>query len=372
VRGPHAKSWVFRYESGGRQHYLGLGSLDTLSLAEAREKARKARKLRLDGKDPLTEKRARRAALDAETTKAMTFAAAADRYIAAHQAGWRSRIHADQWTQSLADHVMPVIGAQPVQAIDTTLVLKVLEPIWQTKTETASRVRSRIELILDWAAAAGYRSGPNPARWKGHIKNLLPPPRKVARIEHLAALPYAEIGVFLAELRQREGAAELALEFAVLTAARSGEVLGARWNEVDLDARTWIIPAERTKAHREHRVPLSSVALAVLKRVPREGDHVFTKHGKPLGRNALLNVLDRDDVTVHGFRSAFRDWAAERTSFANHVVEQALAHAIPSAVEAAYRRSDLFEHRRKLMDAWAAYCAKPEARGGVVPIRAVS
>jgi integrase len=350
IKSPAAKSWIFRYESGGRQHYLGLGSLDTLTLAEAREKALQARKLRLEGKDPLEHKRAQRAAIKAETAKALTFEQAAREYIAAHGPSWRNAMHAQQWEQSLRDFVLPIIGATPVVTIDTAAVLRVLQPIWQEKTETATRVRSRIENIIDWAAAAGYREGSNPARWKGHLKNLLAAPGKIAKVEHHPALPYREIGAFMTELRQREGGAVLALEFLILTATRAGEVIGARWSEIDLEARTWIVPAERTKAHREHRVPISSAAMAVLRRTPRRGDHVFIdKRGKALGRNALLYALDHKDTTVHGLRSTFRDWAAERTSFPREVAEAALAHAIPNAVEAAYRRSDLFEHRRKLM-----------------------
>jgi integrase len=369
VRGAHAKSWVFRYETGGRQHYVGLGSFDTLTLAEAREKALEARKLRLAGKDPLAEKRRQRDAAEA-APGTVTFAEAARRYIAAHRPGW-SATHAEQWEQTLRDFVLPILGTMPVNSIDTATVLKVLQAIWAEQTVTATRVRGRIELILDWAAAAGYRDGLNPARWKGHLKNLLAAPGKLAKVEHFAALPYREIGTFMAELRKRKGSAALALEFLILTAARAGEVLGARWAEIDLDARTWTVPANRTKSSREHRIPLSSAALDVLKQVLRKGDHVFTKHGERLGRNALQYVLNRKDITVHGFRSTFRDWTAERTNFPREVAEAALAHAIPNAVEAAYRRSDLFEHRRKLMEAWAQYCAKPEAKGGIVPIRAV-
>jgi integrase len=370
VRSEHAKSWVFRYETGGRQRYIGLGAFHTVSLAEARDKALEARKLRLDGRDPLEHKRAQRAAIAAETAKAMTFAEAADKYIASHSAGWRSAIHSRQWRQSLDDHVLPGIGSQPVGAIDTTLVLKVLEPIWTAKPETASRVRGRIEAVLDWAKARGCRAGENPAKWRGHLDQLLPSRSKVRAVAHYAALPYQEIGAFMAALRQRDSIAAASLELTILTAARSNEMIGARWDEID--GRVWTVPAARMKAGKEHRVPLSDAALAALDRLRafRKDEHVIPR---PFTKNYLLGVvrgMGRDDVSVHGFRSTFRDWAAEQTSFPNHVVEQALAHAIGDKVEAAYRRGDLFEKRGRLMDAWAAYCARPEAKGAaVVPMR---
>jgi integrase len=368
VRSAHAKSWIFRYESKGQQRYLGLGSLDTISLAEARELALEARKQRLRGTDPLEAKRAQRAATEAEAAKAMTFAEAADKYIASHSAGWRSAIHTAQWTQSLADHVLPIIGTLPVQAIDTALVLKVLEPIWNTKAETASRVRGRIEAVLDWAKARGYRNGENPAKWRGHLAQLLPARSKVQRVEHMPAMPYAEIGAFMARLRTRDDVASAALEFTILTAGRSGEVIGAKWDEVD--GRVWTVPAERMKAGNEHRVPLSDAAMAVLDRMReiRNGDHIFPR---PFTKNYLLGVVRRLglEISVHGFRSTFRDWAAEQTAYPNHVVERALAHKIPNAVEAAYQRGDLFEKRRKLMEAWAEFCAKPTSSGVVTPLR---
>jgi integrase len=370
VRSAHAKSWIFRYESNGQQRYVGLGSLDTISLARAREKAREARELRLDGKDPIAEKRAQRAATEAQTAKAMTFAQGAEKYIASHAAGWRSAIHSRQWKQSLADHVLPIIGDQPVGAIDAALVLKVLEPIWTAKPETASRVRGRIEAVLDWAKARGYRAGENPAKWRGHLDQLLPSRSKVRAVAHHAALPYQEIGAFMAALRQRDSIAATSLELTILTAARSNEMIGARWDEID--GRVWTVPAARMKAGKEHRVPLSDVALAALDRLRafRKDEHVIPR---PFTKNYLLGVvrgMGRDDVSVHGFRSTFRDWAAEQTSFPNHVVEQALAHAIGDKVEAAYRRGDLFEKRARLMAAWAEFCARPAAKGAaIVPMR---
>jgi integrase len=366
VHSAKARSWIYRYEAGGRQRYLGLGSIDTVTLAEARETALQARKLRLQGRDPLTEKRAQRAA----TQAAVTFSEAAEKYIAAHSAGWRSEIHSRQWNQSLADHVLPTLGSLPVHTIDTAHVLKVLEPLWNAKPETASRVRGRIEAILDWAKARGYRNGDNPAAWRGHLDHLLPSRSKVRAVEHHAALPYREIGAFLAELRERGSIAAAALELTILTAARSNEVIGAKWDEVA--GRVWTVPAARMKAGKEHRVPLSDAALAVLERMRafRKDEHVVPR---PFTKNYLLGVvrsMGRADISVHGFRSSFRDWAAEQTAFPNHVVEQALAHAIGDKVEAAYRRGDLFEKRRRLMDAWAAYCARLSAKGKVVPIGA--
>ena len=363
-----AKSWVFRYRRGGRLHDMGLGSLTAVTLAEAREKALACRRLRLAGIDPIEDRRAGaiKAALDAART--MTFKQCAEAYVAAHRAGWRNPKHAAQWATTLDAYVYPVFGDQPVQAIDTGFVMRAVEPIWTAKPETASRVRGRIESVLDWATARNYRQGENPARWRGPLENLLPARSKVRRVEHHAALPYAEIGAFMAELRARDGVAARALEFAILTAARTGEVIGATWAEFDLQDRLWTIPAERMKAGREHRVPLSAPALAILQALPKgePSDRVF-----PLSQMALLMTLrrmGRGDLTVHGFRSTFRDWAAERTGFPAEVAEMALAHTVADKVEAAYRRGDLFAKRRQLAEAWAKFCA--EAPGGhVIPLR---
>ena len=269
---------------------------------------------------------------------------------------------------------MPLIGALPVARIDTPLVLKVLQPIWQTKTETASRVRGRIEAVLDWAKVSGLREGENPARWKGHLDHLLPKPSRVTPIEHHAALPYTEIGAFLVELRERATVPAAALEFAILTAARTGEVLGAQWGEID--GGVWTIPGDRTKTHREHRVPLAPAALAVLDRQERRDGFVFSREdGTRLNKNAMLETLwamGRRDLTVHGFRSTFRDWAGEHTNFPRELAEAALAHVVGDKAEQAYRRGDALERRRKLMTAWAAYCAKPATSGEVMLIRAVA
>ena len=371
------KSWVFRFKANGRLREMGLGSLDTYSLAEARERARNCRKLRDEGKDPIEERNAARLAVKLEATKAITFEQCAERHIAAHRAGWRNGKHRDQWSSTLETYVNPIIGALPVQAIDTTLVMKAVEPIWNEKPETASRVRGRIEAILDWATARGFRAGENPARWRGHLDKLLPKKTKVRRIEHHAALPYREIAAFVAELRPQEGIAARALEFAILTAARTGEVIGARWDELDLADRLWTVPAERMKADKEHRVPLSDAAIAILEDLQRtrHGDYVFPggRAGRPISNMAMtmtLRRMGRGELTVHGFRSSFRDWAAERTGFPAEVAEMALAHAVSDKVEAAYRRGDLFQKRRQLTDAWARYCTTPAPAGKVVSFAA--
>jgi integrase len=308
--------------------------------------------------------------------KTMTFQECATAYVAAHQAGWKNKKHARQWQQTLEDYVYPVFGSLPVLAIDTALVMKAIEPIWTKKPETASRVRGRIEAILDWAAACGHRHGENPGRWKGHLENLLPKKLKVRRVERHAALPYPEIGNFMEALRRQDGISARALEFTILTAMRTGEVLGATWDELgDLAEKTWTISAERMKGDREHRVPLSDRALEILGEMQfvRQGKLVFpgNKAGRPCSHGAMLRVLDtmsRDDLTVHGFRSSFRDWAAECTNIASEVCEAALAHVVKNKAEAAYRRGDLFEKRRQLMASWARHCATPAIGADVVQL----
>jgi len=371
-----ARGWIFRFAINGRTRDMGLGAFPEISLAAARKLAGKFRESVKGGIDPIEQRRADRAAQRVAAAKSVTFDECARAYIDDHEAGWRNAKHRAQWKSSLKRYASPVFGELPVSEIDDGLVLRAVKAIWYTKPETASRLRSRIELVLDWARVHGYRRGENPARWKGHLNLLLPPRSKVRRVEHYAALPYSEIGAFMAALRQRSDGAALALQFVILTAARTGEALGATWYEIDFKAKTWTIPAERMKkGDRQHRVPLSPAALAVLERLhaSRINDLVFAgaKAGRPLSDMALLMLLrrmGRDDVTTHGFRSTFRDWAAERTSYPNHVVEMALAHAVSSAVEAAYRRGDLFEQRRRLMEAWADYCSSGET-GAVVPLR---
>ena len=371
------KAWMFRFGENGRLRDMGLGPIHTISLPRARELARECRELRLQGIDPIAHRRAALAVRRASDAKVMTFRQCADAYIASHEAGWRNPSHRSQWTNTLAQHVYPVLGALPVAAIDTALVMKTIEPIWRTIPETASRVRGRIEAVLDWAKVSGYRTGENPARWRGHLDHLLPARAKVRRVEHHAALAYETLGAFMVDLRQDSSAGARALEFTILTAGRTGEALGVTWDEIDLTAKVWTIPAERMKGGREHRVPLSSAALALLKRMQSIRTNGFVFPGMrgrltPKTMQLVLRRMGRRGLTVHGFRSSFRDWAAERTSFPREAVEMALAHAIPDAVEKAYRRGDLFDKRRKLMDAWAVYCAnKTDTVSKIVPIRAL-
>jgi integrase len=377
-----ARSWIFRYTLNGRAREMGLGAVHTVGLADARKRAQACRQQLLDGIDPLDARNAARAGARVDAAKAMTFRDCALRYIEAHRTSWKNPKHAAQWPATLESYVYPVMGALPMPAIDTGLVIKVVEPLWSTKPETASRVRGRIETILDYGAARGWRHGDNPARWRGHLDKLLPRQDKMKRAkrsaagrgEHHAALPYGEIAAFMAELRRQNGTAARALEFAILTAARTGEAIAARWEEFDLAERLWTVPAARMKAGKEHRVPLSPAALEILDRTPQERRQglVFpgAVPGRPISNMAMLMLLrrlGRDNVTVHGFRSTFRDWAAERTGFPAEVAEMALAHAVGDKVEAAYRRGDLFEKRRQIMAAWAKFCDQPApASGGAV------
>ena len=365
-------SWVYRYMLNGRAREMGLGPLALFGLQEARAKAQDARRLRHEGVDPIEHRRTARAQQQLDAAKAVTFQQCAERYIASHRAGWRHAKHVEQWESSLQRLAFPVIGALPVQAINTALVMNVIEAIWDEKPETASRVRGRIESILDWAKARGYRTGENTARWKGHLKNLLPPRSKVRMVEHYAAMPYDQLPALMVELRVQDGIDARALEFTILTAARVSEAVGARWSEISGDV--WTIPAERMKGGKPHRVPLSRRAMDLLKALPRNGDLIFPgpKLGRALNINAPRKLLIDmgHSVTVHGFRSSFRDWVAERTSYPNHVAEAALAHAVADKVEKAYRRTDLFEKRRRLMADWAAWCLRPISvnAGNVVPL----
>jgi integrase len=381
-----SKSWIYRYRHKGKLRDMGLGSARLVSLADARTAAQAHAKSMLAFRhgvadlDPIAARREQRAVQQIEAMKGLTFRACAESYIAAHKAGWRNEKHRQQWTSTLATYVYPTIGNLSVAAIDVGLVLKMLEPIWTEKPETASRVRGRIESILDWATARGYRAGENPARWRGHLDHLLPNKAKVRRVEHRAALPYVDIGVFMAELRSLEGIGARALEFAILTAARTIEVIGARWDEFNLSEQLWTVPADRMKSGREHRVPLSNAAMGIIEQMAalRQSHLVFpgAKQNRLLSHMTMLNTLGRmrrTDITAHGFRSTFRDWAAERTGFPAEVAEMALAHVVSDKVEAAYRRGDMFEKRRHLAEAWAAFCDGQSAGGEVVvPIRAVS
>lgn len=345
---------------------MGLGPYPLFSLSEARERARAGLKLKHDGVDPLEAKHAERRAKKLEASKAITFRQAAEKYIAAHKAGWRNGKHAGQWTSTLATYAEPIIGALPVSVIDTSLVLKVLEPIWTAKPETASRLRGRIESVLDWSKVRGYRDGENPARWKGHLDHLLPARGKFAKPKHHAALPWKGVGAFMVELRKQNGTAARALEFTILTAARTNETIGATWSEIDLMSKTWTIPGARMKAGGEHRVPLSNDAIAVLKEMVKQGREGFVfKSGKAgLSNMAMLKLvqdadrMNRPGVTVHGMRSAFRDWCAE-TGKPSDIAEAALAHTPGGKVIQAYQRGDLLDRRRALMTQWATFCAKP-------------
>ena len=366
-------SWIYRYPGANKKKRdLGLGPALDIGLAEARGRAAEARRLQLDGKDPIEARRASRAAQAA----AITFAEAGADYVKSHAPGWRSEKHLRQWRSSLANFAYPVIGEMPVDVIGVVDVLRVLTPIWTEKPETANRVRNRIELILDSAKARGLRSGENPAAWRGHLDKLLPPRAKMRTVQHFAALDYRAIAEFMAQLRQQPGPSARALAFAILTACRSGEVLHATWDEIDLDAKVWTVPAERTKARKEHRVPLSDAALAILAEMAtiRMSDFVFPGQRGPLSPGMLqlaLKRMGRHAFTPHGFRSAFRDWAGNETHFPREICEQALGHATADATERAYRRSDALARRRRLMDAWASYCAKPAgARGDVLRLRA--
>jgi integrase len=348
--GPNgSKAWFFRYTIAGRTREMGLGPWPLVPLSEARDKATAQRRLVLDGVDPIAARDAKKPLRDP-----VTFEAAAKQYIAGHERSWKSRDHARQWRNSLDRYVLPLIGDRQIDGIDTHDVLSVVEPLWLDKTETATRVLDRMRLVLDWATARKLRTGDNPARWKGHLQAALPKRSRVQRIVNHAALPYQQMAVFMRTLRQQKEQGAKAAEFLILTASRTGEVRFATWQEIDLGGRMWVIPAERMKGNRDHRIPLSRPAIALLSPLARDGDRVFPD----LGQHAILKAIQRVNpaVTAHGFRSTFSDWCAEQTEFPSEVREMALAHAVGDKVDAAYRRGDLFEKRRQLADAWAAYC----------------
>ena len=371
----NARSWIFRYYRNGKSREMGLGSLNAVSLAGARLKAAACRGLLADGTDPIAARDAERTQRALEDARAITFDQCAEAFITAHGAAWKNQKHVAQWKATLRTYVSPVCGSLPVQVVDVALIMKVLEPIWSTKPETAARIRGRIESVLNWAKARGYRSGENPALWKGHLSNLLPAHSKIAKVKHHAALPYDQTSHFMDALRRQDGIAPLALEFAILTAARTGEIIGARWAEIDLEAKVWTVPASRMKNGREHRVPLSVEALAVLTKVSEGEPEEFVFAGRkkrPLSNMAFLMLLRRmghDKLTGHGFRSTFRDWAAERTNFQAEIAEAALGHVVGNKVEAAYRRGDFFEKRRRLMEAWAQFATTAPSDAVVVSLR---
>ena len=372
------KSWVFRFMRNRRNRDMGLGSLDTFSLKEARERARECRKLVTDGIDPIKARQAKRDEAAAKEAARVTFEEAAGRYISAHSSSWKNEKHRAQWASTLETYAYPVMGKLPVDAIDLPHVLKVLEPIWSKKPETASRVRGRIERVLAWATVRKYRKGDNPARWTGHLDEMLPSRQKLRKTKHHAALPFAELPAFMAALRARDFMSARALEFTILTAARTSEAIKAKWSEVDFKAGVWTVPGERMKAGKEHEVPLSKRALAILESVHREGTDdgfifIGARSGAPLSNLAMLEMLRGMrgyGFTVHGFRSTFRDWAGDRTNYARDVIEHALAHRIKDKAEASYRRASALEKRRRLMEEWARYCNSPVVAPEVVPLHA--
>lgn len=378
------KSWLYRYMMDGKAHAMGLGPVHTVTLAEARQKATEARKQVLNGINPLEAKNKQKLAAQLEKAKMMTFDQCAQAYIEAHRAGWKNSKHATQWGTTVRTYASPVIGELPVAEIDTALIVKVLEPIWNTKTETASRLRGRIEAILGWATTSGYRTGDNPARWRGHLENLLAKISKTSRTKNFPSLPWQRTGEFMQALGQRDGTSARAVEFAILTASRSGEVRGAKWSEIDLDAKLWTIPADRMKAKREHEVPLSDTAIKLLKNLPRivGCDLLFpgTKL-QMLSDMSLTSVIRRmngseatwvdregNTITIHGFRSTFRMWAAEATNYPREVAEHALAHQLPDALERAYQRGTQFAKRAAMMADWADFCGKVANQNQVVSI----
>jgi integrase len=394
-----SKSWIFRYwiaerdpltgravrdpttnKVKGRAREMGLGSVITVSLVEARDRALECRKLREREIDPIDAREAARQQAALDRAKSLKFKDAAAAYIAAHRVVWKNEKHAAQWSSTLVNYAYPIIGDMALHLIDTAMVVRVIEPMWSTKPETAARLRGRIESVLDWATVRGYRQGENPARWRGHLDKLLPARSKVRKVEHHAALPYIEVPAFLAKLREQEGVAARALEFTILTAARTNETIGAGQREIDWQNKVWIVPGDRMKGGKEHRVPLSARARTVVKEIDGAdaGQTSFLFPGaraeSPQSNMAMLKVLERmgrKDLTVHGFRSTFRDWAAERTNFPKEVVEMALAHVIDNKTEAAYRRGDLFEKRRRLMDIWAEYCRGEPKTASVITLKSV-
>ncbi len=369
-----SKSWVLKVTVAGKRREMGLGGYPAVALAEAHERSREARDLIRKGVDPILQARLAKSALLAQREMALTFKECASAYITAHESGWRNAKHVQQWRNTLDTYAYPVLGGMQVGDIAMAHVLRVLEPIWTTKTETAKRLRGRIESILDWAKGRGYRSGDNPAAWDGCLSAQLARPDRVAKVEHHAAMPIDSIAAFMVQLRSAEGMGARALEFAILTAARSGEVRGATWSEIDEGSGTWTVPKDRMKAGKEHRVPLSEPALDILRSVRKSAgktkpdDLIFiAPRGGSLSDMTLIAVLRRMKLpfTTHGFRSTFRDWVAERTNYPNHQAEMALAHTIGDKVEAAYRRGDLFDKRRAMMTDWANFIGRAPAPSGM-------
>lgn len=369
-----AKKWVLRYTIAGKRREMGLGSLPDVGLAEARETASRYRKQAKAGIDPIEQRQADKAAQLAEKRKGITFDECTREYLASKTVEFSNPKHKQQWANTLRDYASPIIGNLSVDDVTLPHIVKILKPIWQTKTETATRVRGRIELVLAWATVSGFREGDNPARWKGNLDAVLPKPGRLRKVQHHKAIAWEKIGEFVQVLRNREESAARALEFLILTATRSGEVRGALWGEIDLDAKTWTIPAERMKAGREHTIPLCDDAVKLLKSLPRseENDFIFpSARGKMLSDVVLAKPLKAiaPEATVHGFRSTFRDWCAESTNYPNEVAEMALAHTIENKVEASYRRGDLLTKRTRLMTDWSRFINTPAKSGEVINIR---
>jgi integrase len=375
-------SWELRYQLDGRPHWLGLGSARTFSLEEARQRAKAARQLWTDGVDPIDAKRAERAAkkaAKAANKKALTFRSAAQRYFTQHEKKWTSVSHRNEFLRSLDAYAFPHIGDMDVASIKLADVLRCIEPEWTTKSTTMDRTRNRIEAVIDWAVVREYRpAGTNPARWRGHLDQVLPTPRKVAPVRNFAAVDYHELPAFMAELRQLDSIAARALAFLISTASRRGEVIGAKWREIDLDEATWTIPSTRMKSKREHRVPLSAQVLELLHAHHDENPDAFVFVGPQAGTGLshmamgrVMTRLNHGDATVHGFRSAFRTWASEMTSYPREICERALAHVTGNRTEKAYERGDQLAKRRKLMEAWALYCCTPVAAGKVLNMHGV-
>ena len=358
------KSWIFRYSVEGKQKNHGLGALHTFSLAEVREAARECRKLRQQGLDPIAEKKKRAVTAKLEAAQSLTFEDCTEQYVAAHKKGWKINRHTAKWWRALELYAYPTFGDLPVGQIDANTVFAALEPIWQDKNETASRVRSRIEQILDWAKVRGYRKGENPEIWKGNLSHLLLAREKVKKVQHMKSLPYADMPTFWKDLSKRSTPASIMLRFTILTVARTGDTRFAVWDEIDFDEKIWTIPGERMKAEKEHRVPLSSEALKILKAQKKKRINNFIFPGplkdKAFSENAMLTVLKdmnlKGRATVHGFRSTFKVWASEQTDYSNEISEFALAHVQGNKVQEAYKRTDLLDKRVPLMEDWAAYC----------------
>lgn len=356
-----SKTWILRFQLNNKTREMGLGSVKSVTLKAARDKAGDARKLLEAGIDPIAHRHALKQSV--ADNNEWTFDKCATAYIDSHSQGWSNEKHIAQWRNTIEQYCSPVFGNLPVSQVNTALVMQVIEPIWETRTETASRVRGRIENILAWAIARKYRDAPNPALWRGHIDTMLPKPTKVQTVRHHPAMPYTDVPAFMSVLQPKDSTTAKAMQFTILTAVRTVEVIGAHWNEIDLSAEVWTIPAERMKSKLEHRVPLSRQALALLNSLSTTQGWLFPsfQYGKHIGNNAMLKFLKKDmqhpTLTVHGFRSSFRDWCAEQTNYPREIAEAALAHTLKDKTEAAYQRADLLEKRRKLMQSWGDYCS---------------